>query len=208
MDLYLRSTDIIDWKTPAVFEHAHRLAASVSGPIEIARTCFKWVRDNIKHSGDSKSTVTTCRASEVLQNGTGWCFAKSHLLAALLRANHIPAGFCYQRLCRDDGKGFTLHGLNAVFLPEIKWYRIDCRGNKPGVNAQFNPPEEKLAFVPQAIGEFDFPEIWSAPAEIVIECLKKFIGWQEVMENLPDIQMISNSLTVRANTVLARTLTI
>lgn len=189
MDFYLRSTDIIDWKTQSVKDYARLLAGDVSNPHDIVRICFEWVRDNISHSGDSKASITSCRASEVLENGTGWCFAKSHLLAALLRANDIPTGFCYQRLCRDDGKGFTLHGLNAVFLPDIGWYRIDSRGNKPGVDAQFCPPDEKLAFLPQEDGEFDFPEIWPDPAGIVIDCLQKNGGWEKMRENLPDIQI-------------------
>ena len=97
----------------------------------------------------------------------GWCFAKSHLLAALLRANGIPAGLCYQRLRREDGDGFTLHGLNAVYLPEIGWYRIDARGNKPGVAAQFCPPEEVLAWPVQSDGEIDLPEIWPDPVAVI-----------------------------------------
>ena len=190
MDFYLRSTDIIDWKTQSVKDHARLLAGDLSAPHDIVRVCFEWVRDNITHSGDAKASVTSCRASEVLENGTGWCFAKSHLLAALLRANDIPTGFCYQRLCRDDGNGFTLHGLNAVLLPDIGWYRIDSRGNKPGVNAQFCPPDEKLAFSPQADGELDFPEIWPDPAGIVIDCLMENRGWETVRRHLPDIQTI------------------
>ena len=162
----------------------------VSNSHDVVRICFEWVRDNISHSGDSEASVTTCTASEVLENGTGLCFAKSHLLAAFLRANDIPTGFCYQRLLRDDGKGFTLHGLNAAFLPDIGWYRIDSRGNKLGVNAQFCPPDEKLAFSPQAEGEYDFPEIWPDPVGIVIEYLQKNNGWKNLLENLPDIQMI------------------
>ena len=83
----------------------------------------------------------TCRASDVLAARTGFCYAKSHLLAALLRANGIPAALCYQRLSIDgQGPPFCLHGLNAVHLPEHGWYRIDARGNKPGVDAQFTPP--------------------------------------------------------------------
>lgn len=58
-------------------------------------------------------------ASEVLLEGTGFCYAKCQLLVAMLRANGIPAGFCYQRLMRDDtGTTFVLHGLAAVHLPE------------------------------------------------------------------------------------------
>ncbi|MBI9075552.1 MAG: transglutaminase family protein [Desulfatibacillum sp.] len=190
MDYYLRSTDIIDWRAPAVFRQARDLGKNAFGPVEIARICFEWVRDTISHSGDAQSPVTTCRASEVLEASTGWCFAKSHLLAALLRANSIPAGFCYQRLCRDDGNGFSLHGLNAAYLPEFGWYRIDSRGNKPGVEAQFRPPEEKLAFPPLEDGEMDFPEIWPDPAPVVLESLQKFVGWEDMRANLPDIFFI------------------
>jgi len=71
----------------------------------------------------------TLKASEVLENKTGFCYAKSHLLAAFLRANRIPSGLCYQRLSvYENGPPFCLHGLNAVFLPGIGWYRIDARG--------------------------------------------------------------------------------
>lgn len=195
MDAYLKSTDIIDWQTPAVLHHARGLAADISEPFKITRVCFEWVRDRIQHSGDHGADTTTCRASEVLVEGTGWCFAKSHLLAALLRSNGIPAGLCYQRLCRDDGNGFTLHGLNAVHLPEIGWYRIDARGNKSGVDAQFCPPEEKLAFSSQIDGEFDFPEIWPDPSPVVVECLNRHDGWEQVKANLPDIAMIKSQKT-------------
>ena len=48
------------------------------------------------------------------------CYAKSHLLAGLLRANGIPAAFVYQRLrLNDDGPLFCLHGLNGAYLPDI-----------------------------------------------------------------------------------------
>ena len=190
MEMYLRPTEIIDWQNPVVLDRARDLSTDASSPIEIARICFEWVRDHIQHSGDHEASVTTCRASEVITKTTGWCFAKSHLLAALLRANGIPAGLCYQRLSRDDGNGFTLHGLNAVLLPELGWYRIDARGNKPGVDAQFCPPKEKLAFHPQADEECDFPEIWPDPAGIVLDCLSRSNGWAQVLANLPDIAII------------------
>ncbi len=180
---------MIDWEKPTVLECAHHLAEGHALPTEVVRACFIYVRDQILHSGDHKATITTCRASDVLQHGTGWCFAKSHLLAALLRANGIPTGLCYQRLARDDGNGFTLHGLNAVYLPEIGWYRIDARGNKPGVDAQFCPPREQLAWLVEQEGECDFPEIWPDPAPVVLECLLKHVGWLAVKANLPDIQM-------------------
>ena len=198
MDQYLNSTEIIDWQTPSVLELANSLTSDCSDSVEIAKVCFEWVRDRILHSGDYKATITTCQASEVLQQGTGWCFAKSHLLAAFLRANNIPAGLCYQRLRRDDGNGFTLHGLNAVYLPAIGWYRVDARGNKPDVDAQFCPPQEKIAWPPQAEGEIDFPEIWPDPVPIVVECLSRFTDWEQVKANLPDIAMIEKPQNLAA----------
>jgi transglutaminase-like putative cysteine protease len=189
MNQYLRSTEIIDWEHPRLMQCAKDVATGHSNVVSVSKACYEWVRDRITHSGDSKADVTTCCASQVLKEGTGWCFAKSHLLAALLRANEVPAGICYQRLCLDDGNGFTLHGFNAVYLPDFGWYRIDARGNKPGVDAQFCPPKEQLAWIPEMDGEMNLPEIRPDPVPIVVQCLKDNQGWQEVEANLPDIEI-------------------
>lgn len=80
--------------------------------------------------------ILTCTASEVLSAGHGICFAKSHLLAAILRCKSVPAGFCYQKLILDDETAPVLiyHGLNGVYIKEYqKWIRLDARGNKEGV---------------------------------------------------------------------------
>ena len=125
---------------------------------------------------------------------TGYCYAKSHLLAALLRANGIPAGLCYQRLSVDDkGEPYCLHGLNAVYLDNYGWYRIDARGNKDGINAQYTPPQEQLAFSIHLKPEADLPEIWSAPLPIVVSVLEESKTYKEVYENLPDIELIQIS---------------
>lgn len=93
-----------------------------------------------------------------------------------MRANSIPCGFSYQRLTiNDDGSGgrYSLHGLNFVYLKNFGWYRVDARGNKDGVNAQFNPPHEKLAFPIRFVGEKDFANIYSEPLDIIVSSLKK-----------------------------------
>lgn len=127
---YLAATEAIGWHHPAVLQQAETLAQKRSNVLDIAQACFEWVRDRIHHSYDYQLNPVTWRASDVLQHKTGYCYAKSHLLAALLRANHIPAGFCYQRLSlNDDGAPYCLHGLNAVYLPQFGWYRLDARGN-------------------------------------------------------------------------------
>ena len=191
VDNYLRPTDIIDWKHPEVFQMARSLCAGAQNLEEKAKRCYHWVRDEIKHSYDFRLSPVTCSASEVIAAKTGYCFAKSHLLAALLRANDIPAGLCYQRLSRDNnGPPFTLHGLVAVYIPPYGWYRIDPRGNRPDVNAQFTPPIEQIAFHPTLPGEADLPEIWPDPLPVVIEALRSHSTWDGLWKNLPDIELL------------------
>ena len=95
---YLESSKYIDWCVPAVRAQALALSSGVSSDVEVARACFLFVRDEIRHSWDYQEDTITLKASEVLEHRTGYCYAKSHLLAALLRANDIPAALCYQRL--------------------------------------------------------------------------------------------------------------
>ena len=190
MNNYLASTEYIDWEEKSVLVQAKALSSGASEPEAITRRCFEFVRDEIKHSRDYELNPVTCKASDVLKHGTGYCYAKSHLLAALLRANNIPAGLCYQRLTITDVPPFCLHGLNAVYLERYGWYRIDARGNKPGVSAAFSPPIEKLAFPIVTQGEADLPEIWSEPLPIVINALRERKTYQEVADNLPDIELV------------------
>ena len=93
---YLQCIAIIDWQTPAIIEHTQATTASLTQDIAKARALFEWVRDAIPHSSDIGTDVVTCTASEVLAHRTGLCYAKSHLLAAMLRCAGIPVGFCYQ----------------------------------------------------------------------------------------------------------------
>ena len=188
MDAYLESSQFIDWHEPSVLEKAQELALGKSDDYAIAHNCFEFVRDSILHSHDHGKDPVTAKASDVLFYATGYCYAKSHLLAALLRANKIPAALCYQRLS-IDGKNepYCIHGLNAVWLQNYGWYRIDARGNKSGVNAQFSPPVEQLAFSECIPGEYSidglFPEPWSE----VVNILTTYSRECDVWCNLPDI---------------------
>ena len=187
MKRYLASTEYINWQHADVLAQAHILAEGALSLNDIMHKCFIFVRDEIKHSWDYQLKPITCKASDVLKHGTGYCYAKSHLLAALLRANKIPSGLCYQRLTISDAPPFCLHGLNAVYLDEIGWYRIDARGNKGDVVAEFSPPVEKLAYSVVSSGEFDFPEIYSEPLPIVVDALQQYETYQALSDNLPDI---------------------
>ena len=191
MHRYLAASSYIDVDHPEIQQLARRLAGESEDEVDCARRCFEFVRDRIRHSSDFRLNPVTCRASDVLRHQTGYCYAKSHLLAALLRANGIPAGLCYQRLAvGDHGAPYCLHGLNAVYLRDFGWYRIDARGNKPGVTAQFMPPQETLAFAIREAAERDLPEIWAEPLAVVVEALTRYPTYDQVLANLPDIELL------------------
>jgi len=190
MNEFLQSTDVIDWQHPAVRAKAAALRAGPPDVEAIARRCFEWVRDEIQHTTDFGLEVVTCAASDVLEQGSGFCYAKSHLLAALLRANGIPAGFCYQRLALDDdGRQFCLHGFNGMLLPGVGWYRADPRGNRAGIDAQFVPPVEWLAFEALLPGEIDSPDIWVDPLPAVVEALRAHDQASILAQHLPDVAL-------------------
>lgn len=190
MHRYLAPSKYIDFDDVNIATVAKALAARASSELELVRHCFEFVRDEIRHSSDFKLNPVTCKASDALRHKTGYCYAKSHVLAAILRANGIPTGLCYQRLSvGDSGAPYCLHGLNAVYLRDFGWYRVDARGNKPGVNARFTPPQEALAFAIQEAHERDLPEIWAEPLQVVVEVLERYESYDQVLANLPDIEL-------------------
>lgn len=176
LENYLSEHEIVDYSHPLIQETISRLQTTDDSEIERIRKMFEFVRDAIHHSWDIQSTRVTCEASEVLSCGEGLCYAKSHLLAALLRAQGIPTGFCYQRLASGStlAMGHSLHGLNAVYLSSLaKWIRLDARGNKPGVQSEFSTGKELLAYTVQPeLDEIDYPLIYTRPHPIVVQVLR------------------------------------
>jgi hypothetical protein len=83
--------------------------------------------------------------------------------------------------------------LNAVFLKDHGWYRIDARGNKPGVAAAFTPPVERLAFKLSYPTERDLPEIWNEPLPLIVKALTTMHSIEEVYANLPDIEVMQTN---------------
>jgi transglutaminase-like putative cysteine protease len=192
LNFYLQPSDVIDFDTSdghAVIELAGSLKARSHNKIDYIKNAFEYVRDEISHSADIHGKVVTCSASQVLRAKEGICFAKSHLLAALLRCQSVPTGFCYQRLVLDDGTApyLILHGLNAVYLEELRrWIRCDARGNKQSVHARFSLNEEQLAFpVRVEKGEEDIPIVFANPDRNVISALTGYQTFDMLWKNLP-----------------------
>ncbi|MET7617269.1 transglutaminase family protein [Streptomyces sp. NPDC005408] len=167
LSAYLAADEVVDHGHPLVRETSARLGVDTLPAYSYAKAAFEFVRDAIPHSSDSGDMRVPWRASDVLAQRTGICCAKSHALVALLRAGSIPAAFCYQRLN-------VVHGLVALKLPgRQEWARLDPRGNKPGVDAQFSLDRERLAFdVRPQSNEMDYPVLYDAPHRAVLDALK------------------------------------
>jgi transglutaminase-like putative cysteine protease len=186
---YLKCDEVIDFYYNDVSKLADQLYSESESETEFVKMAYEYVRDMISHSADISADTVTCSASEVLKAGHGICFAKSHLLAAILRSKSVPAGFCYQKLILDDETAPVLiyHGLNGVYLREYgKWIRLDARGNKPGVNAQFSIDSEMLAFpIRPEKGEVDVPVIYADPDTEIVKTLQSYGLRSELWDNLP-----------------------
>lgn len=196
IDEYLKEDDVIDYGNEAIAQLADKLFQKANSELEFIEIAYEFVRDKISHSADINEDLITCSASEVLNAGHGICFAKSHLLAALLRCKSVPTGFCYQKLILDDETAPVLvyHGLNGVYIKEFKkWIRLDARGNKDGVNAQFSIDTEQLAFsIRPELGEADGAVVYPKPDVKIIETLRKSKTRTKLWDNLPtELSVIS-----------------
>ncbi|MGY5082667.1 transglutaminase domain-containing protein [Streptomyces nigrescens] len=177
---YLASGEVIDHEHPRVRATAATLSVDAPDAYAYAKAAFEFVRDTIPHSRDVGDPRATWRASDVLAQRTGICYAKAHALAALLRAEGIPTALCYQKF-------EVVHGLVAVKLPsEDRWARQDPRGNKPGVDAQFRLDREQLAFtVRPECNELDYPVLFAEPHPAVLQCLREAVDRSHLWQTLP-----------------------
>lgn len=176
MNSYLAFSHYIDGDEPSVQRKAKELKESTGSEIELVKTTYYFVRDEINHSWDAQDKRVTATASDVLREGVGICWAKANLLAALLRANGIPSGICYQRLTLGDmpETGYCIHALNAIYLKSIdKWIRIDARGNKDGIQADFSIDNECLAFpIRKEFDEIDYKIVYAEPLPKIMDILE------------------------------------
>lgn len=187
---YLAESQVLDYCDPSV--HALAMKLKVDGdPLATTRAAFRFVRDKIAHSCDVPTDRVSVTASQTLAWRTGLCFAKSHLLAALLRACGVPAGLRHQRVAfAGAASGFALHGLAAALLPEHGWYAMDARGGQPGARAKFDPPAPCLAYPPGDGGEkasSDPPSrlVRAEPLPQVLAVLRGARSLDEALANLP-----------------------
>lgn len=185
---FLAETKYVDYKDEAIQKKANELFTDDMEPVEKVKIAYEYVRDDIPHSFDCNATVITAKASDVLKEKTGICHAKANLLAALLRTQGIPVGFCFERitLTNNDSKGYCVHAYNAIYV-ENRWIYLDARGNKEGVNAQFSLEEPILAYPPRKeYDEYFFKGIYANSHGETMEMLEKAKTLQDIMDNIPE----------------------
>src|SRR5690625_4348417 len=184
IEQYLVHDEVVDWNNPGIEQAVAEATVNMVDDISKARALFEWVRDRIPHSRDVGREEITCTASEVLGLGTGLCYAKAHLLAAMLRSVGIPTGFCYQVYYEPmhvSEKRLALHGLNGVYV-QGRWIRVDPRGNKDGIDAEFSLASEQLAFPDM---EFLDNRVYARPLKNVMAALRSYANWTDLWPNLP-----------------------
>ncbi len=191
MELYLQSSYYIDWKNEKIIQKADEIRAISAGEINLIENTYHFVRDEIKHSWDVQDKRVTIKATDVLREKVGICFAKANLLAGLLRANGIPSGICYQRLTLGDApeSGYCIHALNAVYITSLrKWIRLDARGNNDNVQAEMDIEREKLAFnIRTEFEEIDYPNVYAEPLKMTMEVIENSNNALEMyLHSLPD----------------------
>jgi transglutaminase-like putative cysteine protease len=132
LSLYLKATYYLDYDTPSVSKVSKEIVAS--HPHEKAKALFDFVRDRIPYTPYAPFySPEHYPASRTLEKGEGFCVQKAVLLAALARANGIPA-----RLIFADIKNyavppklwnmmqtniFAFHGYNELYI-DGRWIKV------------------------------------------------------------------------------------
>ncbi|MQR87724.1 transglutaminase [Bacillus megaterium] len=178
-EVYTQELPEVNFTYPLIQQKVRELKSGLPhSSLAYIKKAYEFVRDEVSHSWDIQSKIITKTASEALKEKEGICYSKCNLLAALLRAEGIPAGFCYQRLILGDtiDTGYCIRALNAVYIKsEDRWIRLDARGNKEGVQADFSLKKEKLAFPANSIrGEIDYPVIYTKPHKKTMDVLSQY----------------------------------
>ena len=131
---YLQPTYYLNFDNPGVREFTKRNCDLKAEPKTKAVQLYYAVRDLIKYDPyDLQRNPEALRASAVVEKGSGYCVAKSVLLAATLRQQSIPArlGFAdvtnhlstakLRRIMKSDV--FIYHGYTELFL-DGRWLKV------------------------------------------------------------------------------------
>jgi len=182
-DPMLAATHYVDHHHPAIRTVVASLGPPDAQPDDYARAVFEFVRDQVPHTSDTGRQVVTVTASQVLAERTGICHARSNLLAALLRARGIPAGFGFQHLTLsdDESEGYCLHAFVMVRLGD-RWVPLDPRAGTP---FDLESPRLPIACRDE-FDEYVLPGIWAEPDAGTMSVLEQSTCLDDALAKLPD----------------------
>ena len=140
MDQYLCLTWFMNYDYDQVANYANDLTAGLSDQVEKAIILFRHVRDDFRYDPYRIPLKPEhFRASQVLEQGYGFCITKAVLLAAVARAARIPArlGFANVRNHLNTDKLHNLmgtdifywHGYSELYLKN-RWVKATPAFNK------------------------------------------------------------------------------
>ncbi len=133
LDACLRPGRFVDSDSPEIIAYARRVAGDSQDDLEKARRLYLAVRDDLRYDPFLVGTAPEgYTASRTLARGSGFCITKAAVLAAVARAEGIPArlGFAdvknhltSPRLKREMGTDvFAYHGYTELHLGG-KWVK-------------------------------------------------------------------------------------
>jgi transglutaminase-like putative cysteine protease len=149
---YLKPGQIIRWDDPTVSEAAAEAAAGRKNEADKASALFYFVRDRVLYNPYSPFFLPEhYYPAAILARGQGYCVQKSALLAAMARAEGIPARLVFAdivnhrfsaKLLEYMGSNiFVHHGYVEMFV-EGKWVKCTPSFEAPLCDKLEIPPVE------------------------------------------------------------------
>lgn len=131
LDAEKRPNNLIQSDNPLVVKMAREAAGELTDPRQIALALERYVRSNVRNKNFTQALAT---AADVAQTRSGDCTEHAVLLAALARANGIPARVAIGLVYVDAYQGFGYHMWTEVFL-DGAWLPLDGTLGQGGIGA-------------------------------------------------------------------------
>ncbi len=132
---YLKETEFVDFKDPAIVQKANELAAGEDDLFKVAYKTAVWVNTNITYDLNTVTADASQKASWVMKNRQGVCDELTNLYIAMLRSLGIPARFV-TGISYTTSELFTTnwgpHGWAEVYFPGYGWVPFDVTYNQLG----------------------------------------------------------------------------
>ncbi|MFQ6125595.1 MAG: transglutaminase domain-containing protein [Candidatus Heimdallarchaeota archaeon] len=132
---YLEPTFFIDSKSEVITKLVEKISESSNQDVDFTKLSFNYVRDKIKYTVErvQHDSPADMKASTTILREKGFCIQKAVALAALLRANNIPARLHFADIINHRSsphlqefmgtKVFVFHGYTEVYLVN-RWIKL------------------------------------------------------------------------------------